>query len=163
MSRVFVSIGSNIEREHNIRSAMRDLRKRFGQLTVSRVFESKAVGFLGDDFLNLVVGFDTEATVWKVIAELHDIEMEHSRARQTPRFSSRTLDLDLLLYDDLVLEERGIKLPRDEITRYAYVLGPLAEIAGKMRHPVEGRPFTVLWQEFDHTTQPIRPVEFDIG
>lgn len=162
MPRVFVSVGSNIERERHVRSALKALRERFGQLTVSRVFESEAVGFAGDDFFNLVVGFDTEGTVWEVVACLRDIELAHCRDRRAPRFSSRTLDLDLLLYGDLVMEERGIKLPREEITRYAFVLGPLAEIAGEMSNPLNGRRFADLWREFDQASQPMWPVEINI-
>ena len=162
MPRVFVSVGSNIERELHVRSALKALRERFGQLTVSRVFESEAVGFAGDDFFNLVVGFDTKGSVWEVAAWLRDIELAYSRDRRVPRFSPRTLDLDLLLYGDLVMEEQGIKLPREEITRYAFVLGPLAEIAGENRNPLSGRRFADLWREFDQTSQPMWPVEIDI-
>jgi 2-amino-4-hydroxy-6-hydroxymethyldihydropteridine diphosphokinase len=163
MPRVYVSVGSNIERERHVRSAVKALRERFGKLTVSRVFESEAVGFAGDDFFNLVVGFDTDVPVFDVVAGLRDIELVHARDRRAPRFSSRTLDLDLLLYGDLVMDELGIRLPRDEITRYAFVLGPLAEIAGEMQNPLDGRSFADMWRDFDQDSQVMRPVEFDIA
>lgn len=162
MARVYVSVGSNIERERHVRSGVAGLRECFGPLTLSRVYESEAVGFTGGNFFNLVIGFDTEREVKKVVACLHDIEQLHSRDRRAPRFSSRTLDLDLLLYDDLVMEQAGIKLPREEITRYAFVLGPLAEITGDMPHPVSGLSFKTLWRKFDKDSQPMWPVEIDL-
>ena len=162
MPRVFVSIGSNIERERNIRSALKALQKRFGRLILSRIFESEAIGFSGDNFFNMVVSFDTTEPVWDVIEGLREIEREHSRDRRLPRFGPRTMDLDLLLYGSLVMDQEGVKLPREEITHYAFVLGPLAEIAGEMRNPLGGRRFRDLWREFDQVSQPLRPVEIDI-
>lgn len=162
MPKVFVSIGSNIERERNVRAAVKALRERFGTLVVSRIYESAAVGFSGDNFFNLVVGFDTEAAVQEVATALREIESANSRDRNAPRFSPRTLDLDLLLYDDLVLDEGGIRLPRAEIGRYAFVLAPLAEIAGDLHNPTDGRRFDDMWREFDRAGQPLWPVEFDV-
>lgn len=163
MARVYVSIGSNIEREDHVRAGIAALRAAFGPLTLSRVYESQAVGFDGDDFFNLVAGFDTDQSVQAVARILRDIERANGRDRRAPRFSSRTLDLDLLLYDDAVLEEADIKLPREEIIRYAFVLGPLADIASDLRHPVLNRRVSELWEEFDRQGQPMRPVELPLG
>jgi 2-amino-4-hydroxy-6-hydroxymethyldihydropteridine diphosphokinase len=163
MARVYVSVGSNIERERHIRSGVAALRECFGPLTLSRVYESEAVGFSGDNFFNLVLGFDSRQGVQPVAAALRDIERAHARDRRAPRFSSRTLDLDLLLYGDLVLEQDGIRLPREEIIRYAFVLGPLAEIAGEMPHPVSGCSFSELWRRFPKDLQPLWPAAVDLG
>lgn len=161
MTRVYVSIGSNIERDANIRGGVTDLQKYFGELELSRVYESEAVGFDGDNFFNLVAAFDTDEDVLTVAKILHDIENDHGRTREGPRFSSRTLDIDMLLYDDAVLQEGKLELPRDEITKNAFVLWPLAEIAPQLKHPVLKQSYAELWDAFDKNKQPLWPVEFE--
>jgi 2-amino-4-hydroxy-6-hydroxymethyldihydropteridine diphosphokinase len=158
MTRVYVSIGSNIEREHNVRSGLAALREHYGELTESSVYESKAFGFTGDNFYNLVVGFDTDTDVHTVARTLQDIEDEHGRMRSGPPVSSRTLDLDLLLYGDVVIREPGLVLPREEIFEHAFVLLPLVEIAGQLRHPLNGQTYEELWQRFDESNQELWPV-----
>lgn len=161
MAQVFVSIGSNIDRELNIRSGVDELYRCYGELLLSSVYDSQAVGFTGANFYNLVAGFDTGESVSDVVARLRDIEDAHHRDRDGERFSSRTLDIDLLLFDDLIIEKGGLKLPRDEIITSAFVLGPLAEIAGHLVHPLTGRTFRILWQEFDQASQPMQRIEFE--
>jgi 2-amino-4-hydroxy-6-hydroxymethyldihydropteridine diphosphokinase len=161
MARVYVSIGSNIGREQNIRSGVADLRACFGELVLSSVYESEAVGFDGDSFYNLVAAFDTALSPQQVADALHAIEERHGRLRNGPRFSSRTLDIDLLLYDNLVLQEGKLDIPRDEITRNAFVLWPLAEIAAQLHHPQLGVSYGALWEAFDKQSQPLWPVAFE--
>jgi 2-amino-4-hydroxy-6-hydroxymethyldihydropteridine diphosphokinase len=163
MARVYVSIGSNVDRERTVLSCLRILNDVFGPLSMSNVYETPAVGFEGDDFYNLVVGFETDEDVHTLSARLRAIEAAHGRRRTGARFSARTLDLDVLTYDDLVLQDDGLEIPRGEITRYAFVLGPLAEVAGMRRHPVLGLTFGELWENFDKTAEPeLRPVELSV-
>jgi 2-amino-4-hydroxy-6-hydroxymethyldihydropteridine diphosphokinase len=150
--RVYVSVGSNIDRDHNIAIALRLLEASFGELQRSSVYESDAVGFDSDPFYNLVVGFDTRYSPREIQDRLHCIEEASGRIRTTG-LSARTLDLDLLLYDDLVTDADGLVLPRTDISRYAFVLGPLAEIAGEQRHPVSGERFADMWSAFDEAGQ----------
>lgn len=158
MAWVCVGIGSNIEPERHIRIGLAELRRRFGPLIVSTVYANAAVGFAGADFLNLAVRFDTDLPVRTVAAELRDIEATHQPRGEGSKFAPRALDLDLLLYADLVLHENGVQVPRDEITRYAFVLRPLAEVAGDRRHPLLGATFAELWAGFDQSRETLRPV-----
>lgn len=160
MARVYVSVGSNLEREKNVRSALAALEQRFGALERSRVYETESVGFAGFAFYNLVVGFDTKLDPAALVAQLREIEDRHGRERTGKRFGNRTLDLDLLLYDDRIIDTGDLKLPRDEILKYAFVLGPLAEVAGEELHPVEGQTYQALWDAFDSSAQRMKPVRF---
>ena len=159
--RVYVSIGSNIDPARHVRQALRDLRQEFGGLRVSPVYASAAVGFDGDDFLNLVVGFDTSDSPEGVAERLRRIEDANGRVRGPERYAARTLDLDALTYGNQRVDSGRLVLPRDEITRYAFVLRPLADIAGDEHHPALGRRFADLWAEFDASDQPLRRVSLD--
>jgi 2-amino-4-hydroxy-6-hydroxymethyldihydropteridine diphosphokinase len=154
MARVYISIGSNIEPLRYIRSSIRILRKYYDKLILSSVYETEAVGFEGDNFYNLVVGFDTEMEVDKVIRTLKQIENDNNRQRTSERFSARTLDLDLLLYDDFII--------KDEILKYAFVIMPLAEIAPRSVHPITKQSYRYLAQAFDTTEQAIWIVDVEI-
>jgi 2-amino-4-hydroxy-6-hydroxymethyldihydropteridine diphosphokinase len=157
--RVWLSLGSNIDRERNIRSALRHLAAEFGPLVVSRVYECEAVGFAGEPFYNLVVGIDSQRSPLDLARSMRAIEDAHGRTRGGDKFAPRTLDIDLLTYGDAVLEDGPLRLPRDEILKYAFVLGPLAEVAGAERHPLDGRSYAEIWAAFDQAAQPLWPVE----
>jgi 2-amino-4-hydroxy-6-hydroxymethyldihydropteridine diphosphokinase len=159
VTRVYVSIGSNIDRVRNISLALQQLGDEYGPLLRSSVFESAAVGFDSAPFYNLVVGFDTELSPHEVQDHLHEIEASSGRER-TGELTARTLDLDLLLYDDLVIDQGRLKLPRADITRYAFVLYPLAEIAPDVRHPVSGERYADMWAAFDDARQVLTRIDW---
>ncbi|MHB8406188.1 MAG: 2-amino-4-hydroxy-6-hydroxymethyldihydropteridine diphosphokinase [Gammaproteobacteria bacterium] len=160
MPEVFVGIGSNIEPESHIREAVRRLRTHFGRLRLSCVYRNPAVGFVGEDFLNLAVAFDSREPVTGVRSALDAIEVECGRVRGSPRFAPRTLDLDLLMYGEVVTDF-PVRLPRAEILKYAYVLKPLTDLAASRRHPLTGRSLTEHWLEFDATSQPLVAVKLE--
>jgi len=160
MPRVYVGIGSNIDRENSIRGAVRELTVHYGRLTLSPVYESKALGFEGENFYNLVAGFDSAESIERIRQTLSRIESQFGRVRQDNCFSSRTLDLDLLLYGDLVQHDDKVNLPHPDIRRYAFVLCPLADIAPDLQHPETGLSCAEMWRQFDGTGQEIRAVEF---
>lgn len=162
MARIYVSLGSNVDRELRIREAVDALRESFGEIELSPVYDTVAVGFEGDNFLNLVAGFESSLAVEKVAAEFHDIEERLGRDRSGPRFGNRAIDLDILLYDDLILDVPGIHVPRPEILVNAFVLKPLQDIAPDFRHPQTGQSFAELWRQMAPNAPQLEryPLEF---
>lgn len=149
MARAWISVGSNIDREEMIRAALRELQEMFGELVISPIYETVAVGFEGDAFFNLVVGIDTARRPAELHRLMREIEARHGRSREGEKFSSRTLDLDVLTYGQEVTDEGNKTLPRDEILKYAFVLAPLADVAGDELHPELGRSYTALWRDYE--------------
>jgi 2-amino-4-hydroxy-6-hydroxymethyldihydropteridine diphosphokinase len=158
---VYVSAGSNVEPEANLRRACRELRRRFGPIRTSAVYRNPAVGFRGDDFLNLVLSFRSADPPEDVVAELERLHGLAGRVRGPDAFAPRTLDLDLLLYGTAVIP--GLRVPRDDIRKYAFVLGPLAELAPQLRHPVTGESMAELWSRFAGGASALTPVDVDLN
>ena len=159
MAQVYVSIGSNLDRERNIAAALQVLTESYGELQQSSVYESAAVGFDSAPFYNLVVGFSTQESPQVIQDQLHAIEDRCGRQR-TATLSARTLDLDLLLYNDRVMTAGKLVLPREDINRYAFVLGPLAEIAATARHPVTAVSYADMWAAFDDSDQSLTRIDW---
>lgn len=160
MATVYLGIGSNLEREHHLPRGLAELDQRFGPLRVSSVLTCPAVGFLGPEFHNLVVGFETSLDVESLARALREIEYAHGRPRgPVPRNASRTLDIDLLLYDDLVRHDELLDLPRADLCKYAFVARPMAELAPQLRHPETGQTMAEIWAAMAPTAAPMRRVE----
>jgi len=155
MATVFAGLGSNIDPEDNLHLGVSELRARYGDLQLSAVYRSKSVGFDGDDFLNLVARFETEASPGTICDEIERIHELAGRDRGESKWSERTLDIDLLLYDDLVVDDKPVRIPRNDVLEYSFVLRPLAELAPDFRHPVTGKTMLEHWQGFDTESQPL--------
>ncbi len=154
-SRVFVGAGSNIDPRANLEAACAALRERYGKLTLSPVYESPAEGFEGPPFLNLVASFATEQPPGEILRVLAALEARAGRDRSAGKFSSRSIDLDLLLHGDIV--DAALKLPHPDIDRYPFVARPLADLAPDLRHPVTGAALGVLHEQMPKA-RPLTPV-----
>ena len=159
MSTAWLSLGSNLDAEVHLLAAAQALRARFGDVVFSPVYRTPAVGFDGPDFLNAAAAVQTDLDPFALNDWLHALEDAQGRVRGGERFSSRTLDVDLLLYADRVLKGPGhLELPRPELVTQAFVLKPMADIAPALVHPTLGRTLAQLWAELSHDPALILPV-----
>jgi 2-amino-4-hydroxy-6-hydroxymethyldihydropteridine diphosphokinase len=172
---VYVAAGSNVAPRENLARAVAALRHEFPGVRFSSWYRNRAVGFEGEDFINLVAAFDTELPLPQVLARLHAIEELCGRPRggagggpgggvgggrppAAPRWAPRSMDLDVLLYGDLVCDEPTVKVPRPDLLKRAYMLGPLAQLAPQLLHPTEHTTIGELWQRFDRAAHPLEAV-----
>lgn len=153
----YLGLGSNINPEDNITKAKRALLDIFDKVRFSRTFESQAVGFDGDNFFNLVAEIEVNDRLEYLIAQLKKIEDVLGRVRGGEKFSSRHIDIDILLFGNMTCQ-KPIVLPREEILLNAYVLWPLAELAPDLIEPVVKKTYRQLWQDFDKSSQQLQPV-----
>lgn len=159
MAQIFISLGSNINKAEHIRRALVALNQHFENTHHSSVFESEAVGFAGNNFYNSVLAATTDMALVDVCVLLKQIERDNGRQANDKKFSPRTLDLDLLFYDDVICESPA-QLPRDEITKNAFVLQPLAEVAPDFYHPVAKQTIAQIWNAYNNPQQKLWKVEF---
>jgi 2-amino-4-hydroxy-6-hydroxymethyldihydropteridine pyrophosphokinase len=155
MPQVFVAAGSNVEPERHLARAVAHLQGQFPDVRFSPWYRNRAAGFEGDDFINLAASFTSTLPVHEVLERLHCIEALCGRPRDTPKWAPRTMDLDILLYDDLICEEPRLKLPRPDLLKRAYMLGPLADLAPELLHPTAGVTIAELWRRFDRKAHPL--------
>jgi len=145
MSTVLLSLGSNINRTKNITAALDGLSDLFGELRVSSVYESEPVGFTGDCFYNLIVEIKTDLSLQRLTENVKKIEDHNGRIRTGPRFSARTLDIDIVTYGSLLGLNSGIELPRPELYYNSFVLWPMAELLPDVKDEKTGRTYHELW------------------
>lgn len=163
MSTVYLGIGSNVHVERNIAAGVAALRAEFGDVDLSPIYRSVAVGFSGDDFINLAARIDTQMQPLDLKEFLNQLEDLHGRRRDLPKFSDRTLDIDILLYDDLYLHAPSLVIPRPEISEYAHVLKPLADLAPGLLHPVTHDTMAGLWAAFSGDRSSLVAIDFPLN
>ncbi len=159
MSTVYLGIGSNVDAESHVRAGLAELRQYFGEIAISPVYQSRAVGFDGEDFLNLVACVQTDLQPLQLKQWLNELENRYGRLRDVAKFSDRTLDIDILLYDDLYARLPELSLPRGEILHFAHVLKPLADLAPDLLHPIMRVTMAQLWNQFEGARDGLNPCE----
>jgi len=155
MSLVYLGLGSNRRPEANLALGVRELAARFDLLATSSVYRNKAIGFEGDEFLNAVVCVETTMSPEEICLQLEEIHRLAGRQRDSDPYGSRSLDIDLLLYDHLIMDATPVRVPRADVLDYSFVLGPLAEIAPDYVHPLSGKTIASHWAEFDPDSHPL--------
>ena len=160
--RIFVGIGSNIDREKNIKSCVSILKDVYGDMRISPVYETESMGFDGPNFYNLVSCFETDQSVYELKNTLNDIENDHGRHFNETKFSSRTLDIDILYYDDLVLLDDKIQIPRKEISEYDFVLKPLVDLVPNFIHPTHNISHKDMMNNIKIKKQIISTINMDL-
>ena len=153
MTRIYLGLGSNIKPEKHIPEGINSLKALFSDLQVSPIYLSPAFGFEGDDFHNLVVIAETDLTAEQVIEQLRELEFQHGRPQNAEKYSSRTLDIDLLMYGDFIGEVCGYQIPRKDIYKFDFVLRPLADLVPEESAPGSSKTFAELWQELDQKSE----------
>ena len=159
---VFLSLGSNIDPEENLKYACRELKKAFGNIQISSVYKNKPIGFEGNDFLNMVVKVKSTFNPNEMLDFIRGLEAATGRDIGIGAFDSRTLDIDMLLFGSLVHPEKPFKIPRNDIELYSFVLCPLAEIEPDGIHPITGKTFKDLWESFDQAEHPLSKASLEV-
>jgi 2-amino-4-hydroxy-6-hydroxymethyldihydropteridine diphosphokinase len=163
MTLAYVSGGSNLDAQQNLLRAAHALRISYPGARFSRVYRNAAIGFEGPEFLNFVAELPAEGEPGALKAELERIEGLCGRPRYAPKWAPRTMDLDILLFGDRVQDLPGLVLPRPQLTNWAFMLGPLAELAPDAMHPTAHRTVVALWRDFDQAAHPLVPVPLDLA
>ena len=159
MTKVFFGVGSNIKPEENIVLAVREIKDIFDDVIVSPVYKNKSVGFEGNDFLNLVISCSTKMSVYDIGDFIEQVHNLSGREKKSNKYLSRTLDIDLLMFGDHIIQDSKIHIPRDDILKYSFVLKPLVDIAPESIHPITKTSFSELWDKKDKAESPLIPVE----
>jgi len=151
MSLVYLGLGTNLgEKTHNLNAAVNALALEVGSvLRVSSFYASKPWGFKSvNEFLNRVVLVETDLTPFDVLAKTQQIERSIGRSpKSVTEYEDRLIDIDILLYDHLIIDQPTLKIPHPLLAKRDFVLQPLAELAPELVHPILGKRMIELRNE----------------
>lgn len=157
MITAYISIGSNVEREHYLPAGLEAVTQLASSWRMSRVFEAEPVGFDGDNFFNSVVEIQTSLSLMALQQSLKSIERQLGRPEGAQKNQSRTIDLDILLYGDVICE-CSPTVPRSDLYKFAFVLWPMNELCPELVIPGQQQTIAELWTNFSPQQQ-LWPVE----
>jgi 2-amino-4-hydroxy-6-hydroxymethyldihydropteridine diphosphokinase len=161
--RTYVALGGNIEPERRLLQAATLLKQHFPGVVFSSCYQNQAVGFDGADFINAAAGFDTTLSLKALAESLHHIEEQCGRQRDDAKWAPRAMDLDILLYGQLIDHGPAVRVPRADLLRRAYMLGPMAELAPTLLHPEARRTLKDLWQELRPRTPALKQLALELN
>ena len=159
--KVYVGIGSNINQKLHINKCIRALESKFIDIELSPTYESSSMGFDGPNFYNLVASFTTDLGIDILKETLKNIEIDNGRSFGEVKFSSRTLDIDILYYDDLINENMNI--PRCEIIKFDFVLRPLYDLSPAHIHPVTRKTHHKMLNETQYQKMIINEIDINFS
>jgi 2-amino-4-hydroxy-6-hydroxymethyldihydropteridine diphosphokinase len=162
-ARVFIALGSNIDPAARLQQAARALKEIFPDVRFSRCYRNPAFGFDGPDFINGVAGFSTALPISSVLRVTRDIESRCGREPEAPKWAPRAMDLDLLLYGERIGSGPGYTLPRPDLLKRVYMLGPMAQLAPQLRYPPSGPTIGELWAQFPQAQHPLVSLDLDLN
>ena len=156
LKNTYIGLGSNQgDKRDNLQQAINLIAERVGiVVTISSVYQTEAIGFKGDDFFNICIHLRTKHNPENLLKEILEIETILGRKRSNKsEYESRNIDLDILFFDDEILFSKNLIIPHPELTKRAFVLQPLSEIAPNFIHPIEKKSIKILVQECRDTTK----------
>jgi len=159
MNTAYLGLGSNVNARANVAAGIEALREAFTEVRLSSAYLTRAVGFEGEDFINLAASIRTSLPPIELKHFLNELEDRHGRLRNVPKFSDRTLDIDILLYNDLYLISPQLQIPRREILVFAHVLKPLADLAPDLVHPVCRKSLSEIWRDYSGDRSGLHKIE----
>jgi 2-amino-4-hydroxy-6-hydroxymethyldihydropteridine diphosphokinase len=159
---VYVGAGSNVEPEHNLARACAVIAQTWPGARFSHAYRNKAVGFDGPDFINMVVAFRAPESIEELLVKLRQIEEMCGRPRNSPKWASRAMDLDVLMFGSHIEKTADFTVPRPDLLKRPYMLGPMAEIGADVLHPTAGKTIGELWAEFDREAHAMVPANIDL-